>query len=599
MQRRKTLVRRVVGLVAASGLVAAGAAVPADADPSGATGPVFVDGQAQPVLNADPADWIRQEAWVESPSDSDGDGKNDRIHISLTRPAETGAEGLKVPVVYEDSPYFAGLPDAKNWAVDHELGQPPTSRPVTPPYTPRPTSPVISSRNDATWVPRGFATIYSESPGSGLSQGCATSGGRNETLAGKAVVDWLNGRAKAYPSVTSTTALPKPGWTTGNVGMLGVSYNGTLPQAVATTGVKGLKAIIPTSAISSWYDYYRANGMVRAPGGYQGEDLDVLADAVTSRVDRKACDGVLKTLANRQDRVTGDYSPFWAERDYLRDADQITAPALVAHGLNDFNVMTKNASAFYEALKRNGVPHQIYLHQGGHGGSPPLAMQNKWFSRWLYGVDNGVEDGPKAFVVRGTDRNDPTPYAEWPDLDVRPVRLAARGDGSTVGELFQGAAERHANGRVVDSPTTPAQTLAAAATSPNRLLFKTAPLARDTRISGTPYVNVTARFNAPRANMTAVLVQYAADGTPTILTRGWIDPRNAHSLTREQPLTPGRPVAMRIDLQPKDSVIPAGARVGLMLMSSDQEFTVRPKAGTVVDVDLARTSLDLPVVGQL
>ena len=68
--------------------------------------------------------------------------------------------------------------------------------------------------------------------------------------------------------------------------MIGTSYNGTLPIAVATTGVEGLEAIVPISAISNWYDYYRANGMVRAPGGFQGEDLDVLAEYVYTRPDQ-------------------------------------------------------------------------------------------------------------------------------------------------------------------------------------------------------------------------------------------------------------------------------------------------------------------------
>lgn len=48
--------------------------------------------------------------------------------------------------------------------------------------------------------------------------------------------------------------------------MIGTSYNGTLPIAAASTGVEGLEAIVPISANSDWYDYYRANGMVRAPG---------------------------------------------------------------------------------------------------------------------------------------------------------------------------------------------------------------------------------------------------------------------------------------------------------------------------------------------
>jgi X-Pro dipeptidyl-peptidase len=54
-----------------------------------ATGPVFVDGQAQPVFSMNPATWIRHELWVESEIDSDFDGKLDRIHIDVSRVQET------------------------------------------------------------------------------------------------------------------------------------------------------------------------------------------------------------------------------------------------------------------------------------------------------------------------------------------------------------------------------------------------------------------------------------------------------------------------------------------------------------------------------
>src|SRR5699024_12330069 len=43
----------------------------------------------------------------------------------------------------------------------------------------------------------------------------------------------------------------------------GKSYLGTMSTALATTGVDGLKVIISESAISSWYDYYRENGLDR------------------------------------------------------------------------------------------------------------------------------------------------------------------------------------------------------------------------------------------------------------------------------------------------------------------------------------------------
>ena len=84
----------------------------------------------------------------------------------------------------------------------------------------------------------------------------------------------------------------------------------------------------------------------------------------------------------------------------MKDVKNVHAAALIAHGNNDFNVMTKNAAQFYDALKAQGVPHQFYFHQGGHGGAPPDAMINRWFTKYLWGQDNGVENLPKSWVVR-------------------------------------------------------------------------------------------------------------------------------------------------------------------------------------------------------
>ena len=51
------------------------------------------------------------------------------------------------------------------------------------------------------------------------------------------------------------------------------------------------------------------------------------------------------------------------------------------------------------------------------------------------------------------------------------------------------------------------------------------------------------------------------------------------------------------DLQPDDQIIPAGQRIGLMIFASDRDFTLWPKAGTELTVDLKGTSLQLPIVG--
>ncbi|MFB9311146.1 X-Pro dipeptidyl-peptidase [Agromyces hippuratus] len=593
-RRRSRAIAVALTSVLAGGLVVA--ATPAYAASTPEIEPTFQDGLSQAVFTKVASEWINEEAWVESEVDSDRDGRPDLVHIDVSRVPQT-ADGLKVPVLMEMSPYYAGGTEVTNWGVDHEIGVPPTEKDAWPAYTPtNRTSPRISGSLENTWVPRGYAVVHAEGLGSGWSEGCPTSGGLNESLAGKAVVDWLNGRATAYTGVDRATEVTAD-WTTGRVGMIGTSYNGTLPIGVASTGVEGLEAIVPVSAISSWYNYYRSNGAVRAPGGYQGEDLDVLADYVYTRFDQEICQPVIDDLRANQDRATGDSSPFWDERDYLADAEKISAATLVAHGLNDWNVMTKNASDLYEALKANGVPHQIYLHQGGHGGNPNDTLLNRWFTRYLYDVENGVEQLPKAYIVR-EDRT-LTEYPEWPDPAMEQVKLkfspAAAADG--VGGLAVSRDGSRATENLIDDASIRATALAAAETSPNRLAYRTGALGEPLRLSGTPSVSLKLSVDRTKANLTALLVEYPATGAPKIITRGWADVENRSSSAVTEPITPGTAYGYEFDFEPKDYVFSAGSRIGVVIMSSDFEYTVRPAPGTELTLQPSASTVHLPLVG--
>ena len=68
-------------------------------------------------------------------------------------------------------------------------------------------------------------------------------------------------------------------------------------------------------------------------------------------------------------------------------------------------------------------------------------------------------------------------------------------------------------------------------------------------------------------------------------------------MARGEPLVPGRFYTLTFDLQPDDQIIPAGKRIGLMIFSSDRDFTLWPQAGTELTIDLDGTTLRLPVVG--
>ena len=608
-------------LTAGLGALFLSTAVAARATAQAKAAPVFENGQAQIVpAFADTTKWIRQELWVETDFDSDKNGKKDRVHVDVTRQAATETEGLKVPVIFASSPYFAGTGSSTIgfWDVKSELGAGFTTRTPMPVIPFRAVRPRISTSEVRTWVPRGFAVVHSEAPGTGLSQGCPTVGGHPEEYAPKAVIDWLNGRAKGYTTETGNTEV-KATWTTGKVGMTGTSYEGTLPLAAATTGVKGLVAIIPISPNTSYYHYYRSNGLVRSPGGYLGEDVSVLYDFVHSGdpAVRPRCDSLIRDglFAKHDDRVTGDYSAFWADRDLLPKVKNIKAAVLLAHGTNDFNVVPEHSTRIYQELKKEHKPAMIYLHQGGHGGPPPLDVMNKWWSHYLYGIDNGIDKAPRALIMRegGGRGAPPVAYADYPVPGSAPVALHPSADGNGVGVLGVDAATGAGTQKLIDDVQFTGAALAAADKSPNRLLYASAVLKDSVHISGTPTVTVKLASSKAAANLSVFLVTLPFDNTRAgssgmngIVTRGWADPQNHKQLTHGgnydskghgEPLEPGKFVTVTFDLQPTDKIVPSGKRLALMILSSDREFTLWPKAGTELTVDLGATSIAVPIVG--
>lgn len=575
------------------------------------TVPTFKDGEAQVIPGfEDPAYWLRHDLWVETEFDSDGDGKLDRMHVSVTRPRQTESEGLKLPAVYISSPYFAGTGSTSTeyfWAVRHELGKEPPEREHCPAIEPKGRRPIISKSHVKEWVPRGYAVVHSSSPGTGLSQGCPSVGDDNESLAPKAVIDWLCGRAPGYTTPDGDEAVVAD-WCTGKVGMTGTSYNGTIPLAAATTGVPGLEAIIPIAPNTSYYHYYRSNGLVRHPYGYMGEDIDVLYDFIHSG-NQERCDYCNRTVRDREmaegfDRVTGDYNAFWASRDYLRDLEPLRAAVLMAHAFNDWNVVPEHSVRIYEALKAKGVPTQIYFHQGGHGGAPPMRQMNRWFTRYLHGVENDVENDPRAWIVReDNERTEPTPYEDYPHPDARPVRVHLTPGAPQRGTLTTTASADQGNETLVDNFSFSGATLSQAEWTEHRLLYVTPSLTKEVHLSGTPRIRIKLASTQPAANLSVWLVSLPwKDGkeskmTDNLITRGWADPQNHRSLTESEPLVPGRFYELQFDLQPDDQVIPAGQQIGLMIFSSDRDFTLHPTPGTELTVNLDATSLELPIVG--
>ena len=233
-----------------------------------------------------------------------------------------------------------------------------------------------------------------------------------------------------------------------------------------------------------------------------------------------------------------------------------------------------------------------------------MKQMNRWFTRYLHGVENGVENDPKSWVVREKDPQDrPTSYADYPHPKADLVSMFTKAGAPGAGELGVTAVADQGIETVIDNYSFSGDSLAQAESTDHRLLYVTPTLKHPLHLSGTPKITVRVASDRPAVNLSIWVVSLPWNGrkdariTDNIITRGWADPQNHQSLTSSEPLVPGEFYDLSFDLQPDDQVIPAGQQIGLMIFSSDKDFTLHPEPGSQLIVDVSSTRLELPVVG--
>ncbi|MFE5035754.1 Xaa-Pro dipeptidyl-peptidase [Streptomyces sp. NPDC056683] len=612
-KRTRFTIWRPLAVAAVAALIAA-FLTPAAAQAAGAPR------ESQPVYSY--ANAIREAVWVDTGLDSDGDGKTDRVAADIVRPSEPAAQGRKVPVIMDASPYYSCCGRGNESQLKtYDAGGNVVQMPLF---------------YDNYFVPRGYAFVGVDLAGTNRSDGCVDVGGRSDIQSAKAVVDWLNGRAKAYSSRTGTTTV-KASWTNGRTGMIGKSWDGTIANGVAATGVKGLKTIVPISAISSWYDYYFAQG---APLYDSGPDW--LAGAVESDDAHAKCGAVQQKLVDGAPR-SGDWTGLWTERDYVKDASKVTASVFLVHGMQDLNVRTKHFGQWWDALARNGVERKIWLSQTGH--VDPFDYRrgawvdtlHRWFDHELLGYDNGIDREPMADIERHPDQW--VTSSVWPPRGTQTTTLRpATGTRAGVGTL--GLHKGSGTETFTDDPQQSETDWAAQLATPtsDKAGFLTAPLTRDLRLSGSSKVTVTATPTTSTAHLTAVLVDLGpdtvrdyADGAEgittltdrtcwgestagdsacflktaaktkavdyTVFSRGWADLGTYADPGKGVPLTPGKAYTITLDLAATDHVVPKGHRLALIVAGTDKDLIDPPSTTPTLSVDLSRTTARVPLVG--
>ncbi|MFC9387925.1 Xaa-Pro dipeptidyl-peptidase [Streptomyces venezuelae] len=617
-------------VAAATAALLATLVTPAGARPDPAAVPAVAQATAGlPVRESRPvhsyADAIRESVWVDTGLDGDGDGRTDRVAVDIVRPRETAAAGRKIPVIMDASPYYAccgrgNESQKKTYDAD--------GNPVQFPLF-----------YDNFFVPRGYAFVAVDLAGTNRSDGCDDVGGRSDIRSAKAVVDWLNGRARGYTSRTGDARARATAWSTGNVGMIGKSWDGTVANGVAATGVEGLKTIVPIGAISSWYDYFHSQG---AP--LYNANPSWLSEYVNSPEAQARC-GAVQQRITAGTPYSGDRTPAWAERDYVRNAGKVKASVFVVHGQQDLNVRANHFGQWWDALGAQGVERKIWLSQTGH--VDPFDFRradwvrtlHRWFDHYLLGYDNGIDREPMADIERAPDRW--TTDRQWPPRATATTTLRpAPGAAAGPGVLGRVPAAPGSTATFTDDPALGELDWAARidGATPEKAGFVTRPLSRELRLSGSSKVTVTTTPTTATAHLSAVLVDlgpdtirdYGAAGegittradrtcwgasTPgdsacfketaartadvgyTVVSRGWADLGTWADPAEERPLTPGRAYTMTLDLAAADHVVPAGHRLALIVAGTDKDLLDPPSTTPTLTLDLTRTWAKLPLVG--
>ncbi|URL60855.1 Xaa-Pro dipeptidyl-peptidase [uncultured bacterium] len=633
--------------------------------------PLFFNGKAQPVF--DTRHMIHEVVYVEAPLDTDHDGKRDLLRTDVIRPSETN-QGVKVPTLFTANPYNLGTNDRIYNKMIHNVNVPlkhkqpnhytykdveshfdPTKN-IPAPRKIRKTSKVAEANCYAGgltyelnryFLARGFAVVYSSGVGTFDSQGVRSTGAQSEVVSAEAVIEWLAGNRTAFTNPVDNIAIPA-WWSNHNVGMTGISYLGTLTEAVAGTGVKGFKAGIAEAGISNYYDYYRDSGLVIG-----GEDCDLLAEYTFSR--RKSAGQYhrskvlwhhqLKHLLKGEDRQTGDYNQFWDNRNYLKNVHNTKASMLIVQGLNDWNVKPRNAWNLWQHLQNVPTNKKLLLHQGQHMYVYDLQsldfidMANLFFSNKLYDVDNHADQVlPKVLIQDNTKPQTWNTYGNWGHSGQKVTyqlnnNQLVVGESSSLPLSFQDHLDKKTFKHYCDYHSAWHHDVFSEKLNPmsnNRLLFTSDQLKSNLIIDGAAHLKLRVKSSSDVGLLTAFLVDYGKAKRLTTapqylqpqrttmnyqyqkmvvkdykyqehptpykkIVTAHLNMQNRHNYYRVDNLKPNQYVDVDLEFQPTFFHILPNHRVGLVICATDFVWTIRGNQKIRYTIDPKHSQLILPV----
>lgn len=636
------------------------------------------DGKLQPIFSY--SEFLLEKVYVETSLDTDGDGKRDLIEVFIRRPKET-LKGMKVPAIYVANPYMMSCNEEvynKMHSVDKNLKKFCEKKIRYEDIKVKECKSKYYCENERVskgevktslaqeenldciteWYKyfnsRGIASVFSAGLGTKGSEGINCTGSKEEKEWTIAVIEWLNGKRKAYTNLTDNIEI-KAEWCSGKVAMCGKSYLGTLSIAAAITGVEGLKTIIPEAAISNWYNYYRVNGVVGAPLEWQGDDADLLTNYCRSREYsddnielKKRYKESISQMIEGEARENGNYNSFWDERNYLKDIKNIKASVFIVHGLNDWNVKTTHCKLLWDKLKKYNIPSKIILHQGDHiyiqnlKGFDFNDIMNRWLSYWLYDIQNDVmKTVPDMMVQSNLDSLVWEKSQNWPSKEYKDKVLVVDGERLVDNSKIKSLEKNDKRiGKFIDDIDTSGfirekknyeewrDRLVLGEREKHRVIYKSEVLEEDTTISGDVKIEFSASSNGDRGILSAMLVEigerrrlsvkqvvteerkislgrnagtmdevdFVLEENPSkykVITRGHINIQNRKSSYYKSRVVSKSFHRYSFEMVPTQYTLKKGSRLGLIIYGSDVEITQRPFHKTVYFLDEGSVKLHL------
>lgn len=437
------------------------------------------------------------------------------------------------------------------------------------------------------WVPDGYVCIRVDSRGAGRSPGYLSHNNARETLDIYEAIEW---------------AAEQP-WCNGKVAMNGISYYASNQWRAAALQPPHLAAIV---VWEGWSDAYRdgfRHGGIACTFRKNWQDLQVktVQHGVGERgrknpnTNELVCGPETLTdaelMQNREDmwgqilrrESTDDW---YAER--TPDLSKVHVPLLSAANWGGQGLHLRgNIEGFVNAGSNN---KWLEFHGGSHW-APfytdwGVALQKRFLARFLKGEQNGWDEMPSIMMhVRYPDEKFEIRYEnEWPLARTKWTKFFLRPDLKLSSTPEPGQSDAQVSYRAMDN---------------NGLQFITAPMPQDTEVTGPCSLYLQIASSTEDADIFAILRVFDEDNNEVLfegamdpkipISQGWLrashrklDPKRSlpyrpfHTHDEKQPLNPGEPVDLHIEIWPTCIVIPRGYRLALQIKGCDFDHGLVP-----------------------